>query len=206
MNKNELFILIDERLMSDRKPSVFLDAFMRQPEARQFPLVLLDRLKKTKQSPKHHPEGSVWKHTLLVVDEAAQVCKESQDPRVFMWAALLHVIGKHPATRVSNGRITAYDHDKIGAELALQFLSEFPLEDVFRLSVCALVRYHMHFFYLLRNLPYADIEGMVKSCAVHDIALLGFCDRCGRLHADREEERRNMDVFMKKTREALKIL
>jgi putative nucleotidyltransferase with HDIG domain len=49
---------------------------------------------------------------LLVVDEAAKRKAYSTDQRVFMWAALLHDIGKPASTRLRKGRITAYNHDK----------------------------------------------------------------------------------------------
>ena len=86
---------------------------------------MLYQLKRTDQSPLHHPEGNVWNHTLLVLDEAAKVRRISRDPKVFMWAALLHDIGKPETTRIRKGKITAYDHDKAGAELSKEFLRQF---------------------------------------------------------------------------------
>ncbi len=71
----------------------------------------------TGQSPQHHPEGSVWNHTLLVVDEAAKIKEQSADPRTFMWAALLHDLGKPSTTMRRKSKITSYDHDKVGAQL-----------------------------------------------------------------------------------------
>lgn len=65
---------------------------------------MLHRLKGTEQSLLHHPEGDVWNHTLLVVDEAANVKNKSTDAAVFMWAALLHDIGK-PDTTTKPGKV-----------------------------------------------------------------------------------------------------
>jgi putative nucleotidyltransferase with HDIG domain len=96
------------------------------------------RLKKVPQSPKHHPEGNVWNHTMLVVDEAAGKKGQSKDPEAFMWAALLHDIGKADATNQKKGRITAYNHEKVGAEQAGEFLREF-MEDKERTSYRSLI-------------------------------------------------------------------
>src|SRR5512136_1452262 len=60
-------------------------------------------------NPLHHPEGDVWEHTLLVVRQAAKLLRRPMeipagwDPAErltadwlapFMWAALLHDVGK----------------------------------------------------------------------------------------------------------------
>ncbi len=38
-----------------------------------------------------------------------------------MWGALLHDLGKAPTTKIRKGKITSYDHDKVGAELVRNF-------------------------------------------------------------------------------------
>jgi putative nucleotidyltransferase with HDIG domain len=198
MGNRSLFLDICRHLETDPKPSLFLSDIYNEPEFYDYPFSMLKKLERTEQSPVHHPEGNVWLHTLLVVDEAALQKSKSSNPYVFMWAALLHDIGKHPATKIRNGRITAYDHDRAGAVLAEKFLMEFTSDESFIRNVCALVRYHMHVFYVTKNLPYADIENMKKSCDLYDIALLGYSDRCGRGGADRAAEERTIIEFLRK--------
>jgi putative nucleotidyltransferase with HDIG domain len=159
---------------------------------------MLHELKGTKQSPQHHPEGDVWRHTLLVVDAAAKEKGQSKNALAFMWAALLHDMGKPSTTRVRKGKITSYDHDKVGAELSRKFLSEFTDDVPFMDQVYFLVRYHMQILFVLNDLPFADIKGMKAHGDIHEIALLGFCDRMGRAGADRAQEERNMKLFMEK--------
>lgn len=118
---HSLFSQIEVHLLNDDKPSEYLNAVYNDPMFRQYPFDMLYKLKKTEQSKVHHPEGNVWNHTMLVVDEAAQAKAKSRNPVVFMWAALLHDIGKPGTTRIRKGRITAYDHDKLGAELSVRF-------------------------------------------------------------------------------------
>lgn len=196
--RNALFLETGHHLLNDPAPSVFLNAIRKKQEFKVYPFNMLHRLQETRQPPQHHPEGSVWNHTLLVVDEAAQVRAKSRDSKVFMWAALLHDIGKPAATRVRNGRITAYDHDKVGAELAREFLLEFVEDSGFADRVSALVRYHMHVLYVEKGLPFADVTGMSEQTDVGEVALLGLCDRLGRLGSDRESEENNIKLFLQK--------
>ena len=91
MNEKKLiFQEMDEHLLCDEKPSVYFDGIKDQPFFSQEPYLVLGKLKETEQSPKHHPEGNVWNHTMLVIDEAARVKHKSSHPKEFMWAALLH--------------------------------------------------------------------------------------------------------------------
>jgi putative nucleotidyltransferase with HDIG domain len=102
-----LFGQVEHHLMQDDSPSDAIQDLAETPAFAAYPFTMLLRLKTTGQSPKHHPEGSVWTHTLLVVNEAAKRRDRSADPLVFMWAALLHDIGKPDTTKNRNGKITA---------------------------------------------------------------------------------------------------
>lgn len=151
----------------------------------------------TPQSPVHHPEGNVWNHTLLVVDRAAVRKAFSADPRVFMWAALLHDIGKPDTTKKRRGRITAYDHDRVGADLSCALLRQVTAESDFSKAVVALVRYHMQPLYVVKDLPFQDIAGMKAHTDVAEVALLSYCDRLGRGCADRRAEAQAIVTFLK---------
>lgn len=192
---------IQECIMYDKKPSTRLRSFAKQPWFEAFPFSMLRKEQSTGQSPVHHPEGNVWEHTLLVVDEAARRKDYSTNSRVFMWAALLHDIGKPETTKVRRGRITAYDHDKRGAELARKFLSALTDEGDFIENVAWLVRFHMHILYVTKSLPFADLPEMKRHTDVRDAALLGYCDRLGRTGADPGTEREAVLTFLQKCRE-----
>lgn len=79
------------------------------------------------QDARWHPEGDVWTHTLLVVDQAARIAarnhldKEMREYLVF--AALCHDFGK-PATSISyqDGRIGSPGHSEAGIDIAEAFL------------------------------------------------------------------------------------
>lgn len=189
-------------LVEDDKPSVYF----REIEGedffnKDFPFTLLSQLKQTEQNPKWHPEGNVWNHTLNVVDNGALVRDKSDDKLVFMWACLLHDIGKPATTKIRRGKITAYDHDKVGERLAVNFLEVFNCDKEFIYKVSKMVRWHMQVLMVVKDLPFADIKTMVKEVSVHEIALLAMCDRLGRGEPTEKmlsDEKKNMEYFLTK--------
>lgn len=180
-NLKELFKEFDRHLMSDKEPSKYFNSLIETGIFENtYPLTMLGDLIKTPQSPVYHPEGSVWNHTMMVVDEAAKRKDNSENPKAFMWAALLHDIGKGPTTKLKKGRITSYDHDKVGKNLSVQFLNEFDCDEEFIKKVSIIVRWHMHTLFVAKKLPFADIPGMLKEINAQEIALFSLCDRLGR--------------------------
>ncbi|HEX3022780.1 MAG TPA: HD domain-containing protein [Lachnospiraceae bacterium] len=195
---NNLYESINSHLLNDDSPSEFLNQISKEEEFTRYPFDLLLKLKYTDQSPVHHPEGNVWNHMLLVVNQAAKYKAMSKNPRAFIWAALLHDIGKPSTTRERKGKITSYDHDKVGAKLVKEFLSNFTTDDTFIELVSNLVLYHMQILFVVNDLPFADIRGMIRNSDIEEIALLGLCDRLGRTGANQEKEERNIDLFLQK--------
>ncbi len=193
----ELFEAIDRHLTGDERPSEYLGEIIDEPAFEKAPFSMLKELRRTEQSPRFHPEGNVWNHTLMVVDEAARRRGESSDPRALMWAALLHDIGKPPTSVVKDGRIKSYDHDREGAKLAERFLRAFSEDEGFIRRVVYLVRHHMQALYVSKRRDMLDIESIRSKGDFHELALLCLSDRLGRLGADRESEARQIDLFMR---------
>jgi putative nucleotidyltransferase with HDIG domain len=187
-----------KHLLNDKNPSDFFIQEFECEEEICYPFTLLLELKTTEQSKQYHKEGNVWNHTMLVVDEAAKVRAKSRNPLVFMWAALLHDIGKPSTTRNRKGKITAYNHDEVGAVLSEKFLSELTDDAEFIQEVTALVKYHMQILYVVKDLSYSNIEEMKDNVDFNEIALLGWCDRMGRFEANYAEEEKNIQLFIKK--------
>lgn len=198
MTPLQLYTELTKHLCEDFKPSEYLNMVSHSGGLNAFPFSMLKKLETVPQSPIHHPEGCVWNHVCLVVDQAAVVRHKSRNPKVFMWAALLHDVGKAQTTRTRRGKITAYDHDTVGAKLSIEFLSQFTKDEVFIKMVSMLVKYHMHPLYVLKSLPFGDIHGMKTETEIEEIALLGFCDRMGRQGSDMEEEQQNYEEFLMK--------
>ncbi len=202
MTRNELtmniFEEMTEHLLKDESPSEYITILSMNKEYDEYPFTMLWKLKKTEQSIKYHPEGSVWNHTMLVLEEAAKVRSQSNDPKAFMWAALLHDIGKPDTTRTRKGKITSYDHDKVGEKLSVDFLITLTEDEDFIRKVASLVRYHMHMLYVLKDLPYSDVTNLLHRVDIHEIALLCRSDRLGRTGVDTEAEEKEYHEFLSK--------
>jgi tRNA nucleotidyltransferase (CCA-adding enzyme) len=68
------------------------------------------------QEPEWHPEGDVWVHTLMVIDQARTRIDDLPHPRqvTVMLGALCHDLGKPPTTAFLDGRIRSIDHEQAG--------------------------------------------------------------------------------------------
>ncbi|HVQ34888.1 MAG TPA: HD domain-containing protein [Candidatus Bathyarchaeia archaeon] len=140
------------KLLSAPKPSIGL-AFAREIGALAacFPeLAVLDR---TPQDPEWHPEGNVWVHTLLVVDEAAAIVRrerealEPGEPLAVMLGALLHDLGKATTTthalKDGRTRIVSPRHEAEGEAPAAAVLDRWAFGEEIGRAVLAIVRWHL---------------------------------------------------------------
>lgn len=197
MNTAEKIIIFNEfekHLMEDENPSAYFISLIGSEILTQiYPFTMLGDLQRVPQPPQHHPEGSVWNHTMMVVDNAAKRKNQSEDRRVFMWAALLHDIGKATTTKVRKEKITAYDHDKVGETLAIRFLKEFSEDEAFINRIAMMVKWHMQPLFVAKDMPFADVEKMNEEISSSEIALLSICDRLGRGQMTPERIRSEMD-------------
>lgn len=101
------------------------------------------------QDPVKHPEGDVWIHTKLVVDEACDAAGGlSRSHRAtLMLAALCHDFGKPLVTRVVDGHVRALAHDRAGVAPTAAFLERLGVHSIdgyrVRPQVLALVDEHL---------------------------------------------------------------
>jgi len=137
---------------------------------------LLEAMVGCEQAARHHPEGSVWAHTLMVVAEASfgAEFQDREDKVVLVMAALVHDIGK-PFS--DNGR-----HSRIGSELAAEFLDSIgcPLKIAER--IVKLVQEHM-------CVPHTDagirrLAVRLEPESIINLARLQIADRLGRGRQD----------------------
>ncbi|ABS41183.1 HD domain-containing protein [Clostridium botulinum] len=197
----KVFKDIDEHILKDEKPSNYINKLYEEGKLEEYPFDMLTILRKIDQSPKYHPEGSVWNHIMMVLDNGAKERDKSENERIFMWACLLHDIGKGTTTKIRKGRITSYNHDKEGERLSIKFLKCFTGDEEFIKEVSKLVRWHMQPLFVNKNLPFKDIESMVKEVSIKEIALISLCDRLGRggmSEGKKEEEIKAIDLFIEK--------
>ena len=121
MINKDLYYEIEKHLLNDDKPSVYLNKLLKEGVLDKYPFSMIKDLQDVEQNPKFHPEGNVFVHTIMVVDEGAKNRDKSNNKRAFMWSLLLHDIGKKPTTKIRKGRLTSYDHDIVGADMTRAF-------------------------------------------------------------------------------------
>jgi tRNA nucleotidyltransferase (CCA-adding enzyme) len=206
-NMSDVFNEIDEHLMIDNKPSAYLENAFKSNKLSQHPFTMLSDLVNIEQNIKYHPEGNVWNHVLMVVDEAASRRTQSNDSRVLMWSALLHDIGKGATTKLRNGRVTSYNHERVGKKMVREFLNHFTDDKVFIDKVSKMVRWHMEALFIAKGLPFANIDEMLKDVPLEEIALLNLSDRLGRGEMSKEkaeDEEKGIKTFLEKCRRVQK--
>ncbi|GMQ56933.1 HDIG domain-containing protein [Vallitalea sediminicola] len=198
-NLIELFEEFDFHLLNDIRPSEYFNNLLLHEKEynNTYPVKILLDLKKIEQNPMYHPEGNVYNHTMEVIDRAAKIKGLSEDKKVFMWAALLHDVGKITTTKIIKGRITSYDHDKHGEDIARNYLLTFLEDNLFVNKVVKLVRWHMQPLFVCKELPFSQIGKMINETSVTEIALLSLCDRTGRGKISKEEENKQIMFIIK---------
>ncbi len=95
-------------------------------------------MKGVEQPPEYHPEGDVWAHTLLLLEQL-----DHPTPTLAM-GALLHDVGKPPTFRVAD-RIRFDGHVEQGVEMAREILTRLRFSRDDAEQVEALVANHMRF-------------------------------------------------------------
>ena len=123
------------------------------------------------QDPVAHPEGDVFIHTGMVLDEAAKLIGDLTRPKkiAVMLAALCHDLAKPYTTRLENDRIRAQGHEKIGVKITDQFLERLKLFTFdhydTRQQILALVEHHAIPHQWYKN-PESITDGMFRRLAL----------------------------------------
>lgn len=139
---------VEKLLLRAARPSIGLHLGRRlDVVSRLWPT--LEALAHCPQDAEWHPEGDVWTHTCMVVDEAATRKGSFTYPEqvALMLGALLHDIGKPLVTVEVEGRIKSPGHEGEGVPLATAWLDQQQVHTLdgypVRHQVLALVAWHM---------------------------------------------------------------
>ena len=109
----------------------------------------LEALVGCEQEPEWHPEGDVWVHTLMVVDEARARIDDLDRPQqlTLMLAALCHDLGKPATTEFVDGRIRSRGHEEAGVPPTRALLDRLDVHTLtgydVRHQVLGLVAHHL---------------------------------------------------------------
>src|SRR5882762_260692 len=100
----------------------------------------ISAMKGVEQPPQYHPEGDVFVHTLLLLQNLPRPC-----PATLAWGALLHDVGKPPTFRVAPDRIRFDGHVDVGVKMAQEICRRLRFSNEDTDQTLALVKHHMRF-------------------------------------------------------------
>jgi poly(A) polymerase len=135
----------------------------------------VEKLRGVAQPPEFHPEGDVWVHTMMVLDDLPAGCSAT-----LAWGALLHDIGK-PATfqppdpSRPGDRIRFNGHVEVGVRIAETILARLRFSNEDTAQILALVANHMRF---------GDVRQMKQSTLKRFLRLPKFEEHLALHHAD----------------------
>jgi poly(A) polymerase len=116
-------------------------------QTRLLPALLpeISRMKGVEQPPQFHPEGDVWKHTLMMLDGLPAGCSPT-----LAWGVLLHDVGKPPTFTPTppsspGGRIRFDRHVEVGTRMAEEICRRLRFSNNDTAQIAALVANHLRF-------------------------------------------------------------
>ena len=105
----------------------------------------ISAMKSVEQPPEYHPEGDVFVHTLLLLENLPSPC-----PATLAWGALLHDVGKPATFRVAPDRIRFDGHVEVGVKMAEEICRRLRFSNDDTEQILALVDNHMRFGHVSR--------------------------------------------------------
>ena len=169
--KERVYVEFTKLLLKSPKPSIGFELMRELGILHYFPE--LQAIIGVPQSPKQHPEGDVWVHTMMSVDAMAEQVAGSREQGAeridekqrlkYMFAILCHDLGKATTTSIDkDGNIRAIGHEQAGVELARSFMYRLTDEHNFIESILPLVEHHLK--------PSQFYSAGAKSAAVRRLA------------------------------------
>ena len=199
VQNNELHFLPKERIyeefkklfLKSSKPSIGFELLKDLGVLKYFPE--LKALISCVQDPIYHPEGDVWIHTMMCLDELSRILKEEnivdEYRKLYLFYAILcHDFGKPFCTKEINGKITSHKHESLGIEPTISFLSKLTNEKKIIEIVSSLVKNHLIPFQLyLAESSLKAIKKLSLKVNIEDLCLVCLADCLGRTIPDKEK-------------------
>lgn len=177
--------------LKSKKPSIGFELLKELGVLKYFPE--LQALINCKQDKEYHPEGDVWIHTLMTLDEMAKIIKEeniTDEYRILylFYAELCHDLGKPFCTEEIKGRITSHKHESLGIEPTKRFLARLTNEKKFVDLILPLVKNHLAPFQLyLADSSLKAVKRLSLKVNIEDLCIVCLADCLGRDIKDKEK-------------------
>ncbi|WP_419768241.1 CCA tRNA nucleotidyltransferase [Arcobacter sp.] len=139
------------------------------------------------QEPQYHPEGDVWIHTLMCLDEMAKIKTNDEYKDLVLFLAILcHDFGKPLCTKVIDGKITSHKHESLGIKPTVSFLEKLTNDKKLIADVLPLVKYHLSPFQLyLHNSSDKAVKRLALKVDIEMLCLVCLADCLGRTIEDK---------------------
>ena len=141
----------------------------------------ISAMKGVAQPEEFHPEGDVFVHTLLLLENLPSSC-----PLTLAWGALLHDVGKPATFRVAPDRIRFDGHVEVGVKIAEEICRRMRFSNEDTEQILALVDNHMRFGHATR---------MKESTLKRFLRLRGFDEHLALHRADCLASHRNLTTY-----------
>jgi poly(A) polymerase len=141
----------------------------------------VSRMKGVAQPPQYHPEGDVWIHTLMLLEQLEPGCAMT-----LAWGALLHDVGKPPTFREAPDRIRFDGHVEVGVAIGAEICRRFRFSNDETHQILALIENHMRF---------ADAPRMKASTLKRFFRLEDFPEHLALHRMDCMAAHRNLDIW-----------
>lgn len=133
---------LKKALVKSNKPSIFFEELRRMNQLDYWFKELKDLIG-VEQNPKHHAEGDVWIHTMMVLDEGVKYLNQIDNHYFFMLSCVTHDFGKYTCTKIINGEIKSYGHEVEGIPIANKFLKRITNDKKLIEYVLNMTKLHM---------------------------------------------------------------
>ena len=156
------------------------------------------------QDKEYHPEGDVWVHTLMTIDEMTKYKTGNEYRDLYLFYALLcHDLGKPFCTETTDeGRVTSHKHETLGVEPTISFLSKLTDEKKFIEKVVPLVKNHLAPFQLYKaESSLKAVKRLSLKCSIEDLCIVCLADCKGRTILDKDKCDKAISWILEKARE-----
>ena len=195
VDNNELEELANERIFEElkklflksKKPSLGFALIKELGILKHFPQ--LEVLIGCEQDNEYHPEGDVWVHTLMCLDEMVKLKTGDEYKDLYlMLAVLCHDLGKPATSEIRKGRITSYGHETQGVEPTIEFLKLLTNEKKLIDKITPLVQHHLAPFQLyFHNSSLKAVKRLATKVNIEELCLVALADCRGRDIPDKEK-------------------
>jgi poly(A) polymerase len=141
----------------------------------------VSRMKGVAQPPQFHPEGDVWIHTLMLLEQLEPGCAMT-----LAWGALLHDVGKPATFREAPDRIRFDGHVEVGVAIGAEICRRFRFSNDETDQILSLIENHMRF---------ADAPRMKASTLKRFFRLEDFPEHLALHRMDCMAAHRNLDIW-----------